>query len=262
MPSFGSLQQSRMWEWPYMVPHVCSHFLSLSLNLSTQFWKRACHPPSLPHTQTHSLAHIRTQRGRSNPETRKFTSTVCVFSAASFAFSSHKDLAHSLPAFTYGMRPAEGGTESTLAQPGHTFLLPSGFSTSEHRPPLCVDVLWNHSGLTVIKGWSVSLFLPLDVWSVRCFPCDFFFPPFFCELGSTWVGLVKEVLVKEIKGCKLPTLDWNLRSSFCFPSDDREEFLKQASVGLSFNWMLNRWWEALSLGCRCLTSIIVNVTVE
>lgn len=55
MPSFGSLQQSRMWEWPYMVPHVCSHFLSLSLNLSTLFWERACHPPSLTHK--HTLAH-------------------------------------------------------------------------------------------------------------------------------------------------------------------------------------------------------------
>lgn len=230
----------------------------LCLSISPPCFEREPVIPPPSHTNTLSG----TQRGRSNPETRKFTSTVCVFSAASFAFSSHKNLAHSLPAFTYGWDRQREVQKAPWPSQAAPFLLPSGFSTSEHRPPLCVDVLWNHSGLTVIKGWSVSLYLPLDVWSVRCFPCDFFFSSCFCELGSTWVGLVKEVLVKEIKGCKLPTLDWNLRSSFCFPSDNREEFLKQASVGLSFKSMLNQWWEALSLGCRCLTSIIVNVTVE
>lgn len=237
-------------------PCLLSFSVSVSQSLHPVLRKPVIPPPS--HTNTLSG----TQRGRSNPETRKFTSTVCVFSAASFAFSSHKNLAHSLPAFTYGWDRQREVQKAPWPSQAAPFLLPSGFSTSEHRPPLCVDVLWNHSGLTVIKGWSVSLYLPLDVWSVRCFPCDFFFSSCFCELGSTWVGLVKEVLVKEIKGCKLPTLDWNLWSSFCFPSDDREEFLKQASVGLSFKSMLNQWWEALSLGCRCLTSIIVNVTVE
>lgn len=160
------------------------------------------------------------------------------------------------------MRPAEGGTESTLAQLGRTFPTSLGiFHIRAQTSALC----WR--SVKSLRSDGDKGVICLSVLAFGCLECQmlpmwFFFSSCFCELGSTWVGLVKEVLVKEIKGCKLPTLDWNLRSSFCFPSDDREEFLKQASVGLSFKSMLNQWWEALSLGCRCLTSIIVNVTVE
>lgn len=104
------------------------------LNLSTLFWEGTHHPPM--HTQTHTFWHTYTQRGQAKMWKRKFTYSLCflfwcslllklslnfpkgfLFSAVFSSLSSHKDLVHSLPAFTYGTRAVEGGTESTLAQP-------------------------------------------------------------------------------------------------------------------------------------------------
>lgn len=130
---------------------------SICLCLSTQSLHPVLREPITPlHTQTctHTLWHTYTQK-KDGLQHRKescpffqsssapccsnflstFPQTLPVFCSASLT----KTCFIQSPAFTYGKRAAEGGTESTLAQPAAPSL-PLGFSTSEHRPLLCFDV--------------------------------------------------------------------------------------------------------------------------
>lgn len=131
MPSFGYVRQGSVSELPYMVPPM--GFLSSVSLLNLLPVLRENPSPLYAHTDTHFLTH---KEDGLKYGKRKFTYSLCfllwcslllqlslnfpkvfLFSAVFSSLSSHKDLVHSLPAFTYGIRAAEGGTESTLAQP-------------------------------------------------------------------------------------------------------------------------------------------------
>lgn len=158
------------------------------LNLSTPFWNSLSTP---------LLAHIHTKGGRAKPRTRNvhslshlvlklslnFPKVFLFFSAVPSACSSHKDPVHSPASFTYWGKE-RGGAESTLAQPAAPSF-PRVFPHPSTDLRFVLDVLWNHSGVEEIKGWSTSLYLALDVWSGRYFPRCFslFFMKWSCDVN-------------------------------------------------------------------------------
>lgn len=151
MSSFGSGQQGSVSECPYMVPlFVC---------LSTQPLYPVLREPVTPlHTHTLSGTHkthtkeegLNLGRQSSHVHCPVFQSSSPVpvvlflstfqFSAVPSALSSHKDLVYSATCI-YLREESRGGRYGKHLGPACCTFLPSGFSTSEHRPPLCFDVL-------------------------------------------------------------------------------------------------------------------------
>lgn len=130
--------------------------LCLSLySASLPSFERACHPL---HTHTLSGTHkthtkeegLNLGRESSHVHCPVFQSSSPVpvvlylstfqFSAVPSALSSHKDLVYSATCI-YLREESRGGRYGKHLGPACCTFLPSGFSTSEHRPPLCFDVL-------------------------------------------------------------------------------------------------------------------------
>lgn len=168
----------------------------LFLCLSTQSLHPSFREP-LHSTHTHFLAQRHTLKGGwAKPRTRSshvhshlapnflsICEKVFLFPAVPSGLSSHKDLVYSVTCIIYlrGRERREVHKAPSLSLP-HLPSFLSGFSTSEHRPPLCFDVFERGTAQVWRRGRADLTFLP-------GFGCGRYFPrcfSFFFFLNGKW----------------------------------------------------------------------------